>query len=229
MANNDKTRSFQLLVLITTPKLADKAAELFRKGALPIQYRLNAEGTASSEIMDMLGLGSVDKCILVSTIPQHFGEKMLGMLHAKLRLNTVNSGVAFTIPLTGASNLILRLTQSIEEAAFDSKGKDEITMTETKHTLVTAVVNRGFSEDVMNAARTAGARGGTVMHSRCIGNEEATGLWGLSVQEEKEIVLILAKAEDKMAIMRSITEHCGASSEAQGVVVSLPVDSVMGI
>ncbi len=227
MANNDK-RSFQMLVLITTPKLADKAATLFQKGALPIQYRLNAEGTASSDIMDMLGLGSVDKCILLSTIPQHFGEKILDMLHEELKLNTVNSGIAFTIPLTGASNLVLRLAQSIEGTAFDSNGKDESTMTEAKHTVVVAVVNRGFSEDVMNAARTAGARGGTVLHSRSIGSEEA-GAWGLSVQEEKDIVLILAKAEAKVEIMRSITETCGVNSKAQGVVVSLPVDSVMGI
>lgn len=101
-------------------------------------------------------------------------------------------------------------------------------MTEVKHTVVVAVVNRGFSEDVMNAARTAGAHGGTVLHSRSIGSEEA-GAWGLSVQEEKDIVLILAKAEAKVEIMRNITETCGVNSKAQGVVVSLPVDSVMGI
>ena len=104
-----------------------------------------------------------------------------------------------------------------------------MTMTEAKHTLVAAVVNRGFSEDVMNAARAAGARGGTVIHSRCIGNEEATGVWGLSVQEEKEIILILSKAEVKLDIMRSITEMCGVNSKAQGVVFSFPVDSVMGL
>lgn len=225
---NDAKRSFQLLVLITTPKLADTAANLLRRDALPIQYRISAEGTASSDIMDMLGLGSVDKSILVSTIPKHYGEDVLDRLHGKLRLNTVNSGIAFTIPLTGASNLLLQLTQTVGNE-LGSEGKDEMTMTEAKHTLVAAVVNRGFSEDVMNAARAAGARGGTVIHSRCIGNEEATGVWGLSVQEEKEIILILSKAEVKLDIMRSITEMCGVNSKAQGVVFSLPVDSVMGL
>ena len=63
---HEKKVSFQLLVLITTPKLAEHAAEMFKKGALPLQYRFNAEGTASSEIMDMLGLGSIDKKVFWS-------------------------------------------------------------------------------------------------------------------------------------------------------------------
>ena len=58
----EKKVSFQLLTLITTPKLAEKAAEMFKKGALPLQYRFNAEGTASSEIMDMLFLGKGANC-----------------------------------------------------------------------------------------------------------------------------------------------------------------------
>ena len=59
--------------------------------------------------------------------------------------------------------------------------------------------------------------------------EEATGFWGLSVQEEKEIVLILADHEKKTAIMRAVSEKYGMHSEAKGLVLSLPIDSVMGI
>lgn len=219
---------YQLLMLIATPKLADKAADMFLKSALPIQYRLNAEGTASSEIMDTLGLGSTDKAVLVSTVPQSFGNVMLSMLHTQLRLDAVNSGIAFTIPLTGVNNLLLRLMNHTAEETHHN-GKVEHSMTEMKYTLIAAVVNRGFSGEVMDAARAAGAGGGTVVHSRSIGSEEATSFWGLSVQEEKEFVLILADAESKMAIMRGISEACGMHSKAQGLVLSLPIDEVMGL
>ena len=77
MNQNEKIPSFRLFMLITTPKLAERAAEVFRKGAIPIQYRLNAEGTASSEIMDVLGLGSIDKRVLVSIMPKRFSDMML--------------------------------------------------------------------------------------------------------------------------------------------------------
>lgn len=230
MENSQKKLSFQLLTVITTPKLAEKTAELFKKGALPLQYRFSAEGTASSDIMDMLGLGSTDKCVLVSMVPKHLSGIMLEKLHSELQLDTVNSGIAFTIPLNGANNLILRmLTRNTEENVYSSDGKDENSMTESKHVLVAAIVNRGFSGDVMDAAKSAGAKGGTVVHSRHIGNEEVTGFWGLSVQDEKEIVMILSPVEDKLNIMRSISEKCGMNSEAKGIVMSMPIDSVMGI
>jgi len=222
--------NYQMLILIALPKLADKAADMFLQANLPLQLRINAEGTASSEIMDTLGLGSVDKCILMSYVPQMLGKQMLGMLHTRLRLDAINSGIAFTIPLTGVSNLMLRMMNRAAENHENSNSrKGEFTMGDTKYTLIAATVDRGFGGDVMNTARTAGAGGGTIVHSRGIENEEATGFWGLSVQEEKEIVLILAEHEKKLAIMKAISETYGMQSKAKGVVVSLPVDDVMGI
>ena len=230
MELNQKKPSYQMLILIATTKLADKAADMFLKIDLPIQYRLHAEGTASSEIMDTLGLGSVDKCILISTVPKTVGSAMLGLLHSELRLDAVNSGIAFTIPLTGVSNLMLRMmNHTAEKNEFLGNGKGENTMTDSNYTLIAAIVDRGFSGEVMDAARATGAGGGTVVHSRAIESGEATGFWGLSVQEEKEIVLILADHEKKTAIMRAVGEKCGMHSEAKGLVLSLPIDSVMGI
>lgn len=226
----ERQETYQLLMLIATPKLADKAAEMFLKSALPIQYRLGAEGTASSEIMDALGLGSTDKAVLISTVPESFGRVMLGLLHSELRLDAVNSGIAFTIPLTGVSNLLLRMMQkTAQDSTAKEHGKGDNTMANRTHTLIAAIVDRGYSDEVMDAARAAGAGGGTVVHSRSIGSEEATSYWGLSVQEEKEIVLILAETESKMAIMTAVGEKCGMHSEAKGLVLSLPIDAVMGL
>ena len=81
----------------------------------------------------------------------------------------------------------------------------------------------------MEAAREAGAGGGTVLHSRHIGNEAINEFWGFSVQEEKEIVLILSDVDKKVEIMKKISESCGMNSEAQGIVMSLPIDSVIGV
>lgn len=222
--------NYQLLMLIATPKLADQAADMFLKSALPIQYRLNAEGTASNEIMDTLGLGSIDKGILISTVPRSLGDAMLRMLHSKLRLDAVNSGIAFTIPMTGVSNLLLRMmNKTAEDEDILNKKGDDTAVATANYALIAAIINRGFSGEVMDVARAAGAGGGTVVHSRSIGSEDAKNFWGLSVQEEKELVLILAKHEIKTDIMRAISERWGMQSEAKGVVLSLPIDSVMGL
>lgn len=218
---------YQLIVLIATPKLVDSAAEMFLKRKLPLQFRLTAEGTASSEIMDTLGLGSIDKGVLISTVPKKFGYEMLSLLHEKLRLDMINSGIAFTLPLTGSSKLVLNMMNKISESIEESEMSEN--MSESKYSLITVIVDRGFSGEVMNCAREAGAGGGTIIHSRAIENEEATGFWGLSVQEEREMLLILAKKDDKVKIMSAISEKFGIKSEAKGIVVSLPIDSVMGI
>ena len=68
-----------------------------------------------------------------------------------------------------------------------------------------------------------------MIRSRRIGNEETTSFWGLSVQDEKEIVLILTACANKVSIMKCIGESCGMHSDAQGIVMSLPIDSVVGI
>lgn len=230
MENQEKTPSFQLLVLITNPKLAEKATRIFRKSTLPIQYRLNAQGTASSEIMDMLGLGSIDKCILMSTVPRQLGDAMLIRLRQELRLGAVNSGIAFTISLTGMNKLLMRmLMKSDEENAAHNIRKVGNIMSDTKYALVVAAVNIGFSGDVMDAAKAAGASGGTVIHSRWIGNEEIAASWGLSMQEEKELVLILSEEDKRVEIMSGISEKCGMRSDAKGLVMSLPIDAVMGL
>lgn len=230
MENHEKVPSYQLLVLITNPKLAEKATKIFRKSTLPVQYRLNAVGTASSEIMDMLGLGSIDKCVLMSTVPCQQGNAMLTRLRQELHLGAVNSGIAFTVSLTGMNKLLFRmLKKEEEENEIHSTGKAGNNMSDTKYALIAATVNIGFSGDVMEAAKAAGASGGTVIHSRWIGNEEVAASWGLSMQEEKEIVLILSEEEKKVEIMSAISEKCGMRSDAKGLVMALPIDSVMGL
>ena len=226
MSNVNKHPSYHMLILIATPKLTDKAAQMFRSQNLPIQYRMSAQGTASSDIMDTLGFGSIDKCILISTVTADFGRQMLSQLHTRLRLDAVNSGIAFTIPLTGATDHLVRMMNSGPKG--DNR-KDTTTMAENNYTLIAAIVDRGFGGDVMDAAKAAGAGGGTIINSRGIQSEGAADFWGLGLQEGKQIVLILAEHKDKLAIMSAISEKCGMNTEAKGVVLSLPIDSVMGL
>jgi len=221
----EKLPTLRLLMLIAAPKLAEKAAEMFKQHQVIIQYRFNAEGTAPSEIADTWGFGGVDKGVLLSVMHRTRAEDMLKILHTQLQLDTINSGIAFTMPLSGVSNIILKMLSRHDV----NEERNEEKMSDIKHVLIAAVVDRGFSGEVMTAAREAGARGGTVIHSRNIEDKEVATFWGVSSQEEKEIVMILADVTDKVSIMKKICEKCGVNSDAHGVVMSLPIDSVLGI
>ena len=102
-------------------------------------------------------------------------------------------------------------------------------MSESEYTMIAAIVNQGFSGEVMKAARTAGAVGGSVLHSRGIGASDEVNSWGFNLQDEKEIVIIVTEKESKLAIMQAIGENCGLKSDAKGIVVAIPVEDALGL
>lgn len=99
----------------------------------------------------------------------------------------------------------------------------------SEYSLIATIINRGFSDDVMDAARDAGARGGTVVYAHGTGLHEGNGFFGLSIHPEKELILILADEEHRKEIMQAIVRHNGLSTEGAGITFSLPVTNVAGI
>ena len=144
-----------------------------------------------------------------------------------LEFGKVNSGIAFTVPMDGGTKLVSRILEKMDGEHGD--GKEDITMSDEKYSVIAAIVDRGYSTEVMTAAREAGASGGSVIHSRHISDGNVSTLFGFSANEDKEIVLIVATADSRAEIMAKISERCGIHSEAKGAVISLPIESVVGL
>ncbi len=116
----EKNFSLRILTLITSPKLAKKATDMFHAGSIPTHYQLCAKGTASSDMMDIMGLGSIDKTMLLSIMPKSFSDEMLRKIKKELKLGVPGNGIAFTIPLSGANTLIFRMLQQLTDESFTS-------------------------------------------------------------------------------------------------------------
>ncbi len=228
MYTAEKLPSFRILTLISTPKLADRASDLLKSSGLITHYRITGLGTAPSEMMDLLGLGDVDKALILAVLPKESAASMLKTFKKELKLGQFNTGIAFTLPLKSGTNFFLRLLAD-GNPDENHPEKETISMNSNQFSLLCAIVNPGYSADVMNAARAAGAGGGTVIHSRQIANDEKLAAHGLPLQDEKEIVLIVTREEGKAAIMNAISTACGMQSEAKGHVISLPIDAVKGL
>ena len=225
---NAKKSFPRMLVLVTTPRLAEKAMKIYEADGLPLHFRLNATGTASSEMMDILGLAGTEKNILLSVVPRCAADDMMTKLKRMIKIESVNSGIAFTIPINAASTLAIRICESAALSATNDK-KGGKRMSESKYTMIAAIVNQGYSDHVMEAARAMGAGGGTVIHSHRISNEAFAGAWGLGMDNDKEIVMIVAENESRAAIMQAIGDACGVKSEAKGVVIALPIENTIGL
>ncbi len=94
----------------------------------------------------------------------------------------------------------------------------------TQYQLLVCIVNAGFSQNVMEAARAAGARGGTIIRGRGSANPEAEEFFNISIQPDKEVVLILVTSEIKDAVMTAVFKNSGLSTDGQGIAFSLPVE-----
>ena len=203
-------------------------------------------GTASSEILDLLGIGANAKAMITCLEQTSLIPVLMRETRKKLGLYSPGAGIAFTVPLSAINDpvmLIFGQNSSQKEntapgpdtagsaPAEGGGGKmaDDHSGEKFTNDLIISFVNKGYSDDLMNTAREAGASGGTVISARGQAHEGAVRFFGVSVQDEKEIVLILSGREKKVPIMRAISEAHGLNSKAQGIVLSLPVDNVMGL
>ena len=98
-----------------------------------------------------------------------------------------------------------------------------------RHEVIFCIVNTGFSDDAMDAAREAGARGGTVIRARGTANQDAEKLFNIAIQPEKEIVMILIEKELKNDILHALYKKVGLSTPGQGIAFAMPVDNVVGL
>ena len=90
--------------------------------------------------------------------------------------------------------------------------------------LILCIVNAGFSQNVMEAARAAGAKGGTILRGRGSANPEAEEFFNITIQPDKELVLILVSAGIKEEVLKAVYKNSGLSTEGQGIAFSLPVE-----
>ena len=102
-------------------------------------------------------------------------------------------------------------------------------MTGSNYEMILCIVNTGFSETVMDAAKEVGARGGTIIHARGTANKEAEQFFHITIQPDKEIVMILVPSEIKDDVLHAVYRQAGLKTEGQGIAFSIAVDEAVGL
>lgn len=215
-----------MLVVICNRKQEKRMQAFYHKNELPVVYTLHGKGTANSDILDSLGLESSEKNIYMSVVTNDTWKNLKQDLSRQMRMELPGSGIAFTIPFSsvGGRGVLEFLVQGQE-----FKKEEESTLKDTKYELLVAVANQGYIDSVMDAARSAQAYGGTVLHAKGTGKEKAEKFLGVSLAAEKEMIFIVTKKEQRNAIMEAIMKKTGLDHAEQTIVFSLPVTSTMGL
>ena len=215
-----------LMTTIVDRKIVKKYLELYRENDLQVMFLTLGYGTATNEVLDYLGLDSIEKAVAYSVVEEDTWISVKKELQHKLRIDAPGGGIAYITPLSSVGGK-KTLDFLLENSNYVKK--EESALKNTTHDLIVVIAEQGYTNLIMDAAREAGAYGGTVVHAKGTGMASAEKFMGISLSEEKEIVYIVTKTEEKNAIMKAIMEHAGYESKAKAVCFSLPVTDTAGL
>lgn len=215
-----------LMITVADRKQLPTFLEFYEKNQVNVGVLALGRGLASSEVLDYLGLEDAIKAVAVSVVTDSVWAALKKGLEQELRIDIPGSGIVFTVPMgsIGGKRQLLFLT-----AGQNYEKGEESVLKGTDHELVIVITNQGYTELVMDAARDAGAAGGTMLHAKGVGMKYAEKFLGVSLVAEKELILMVVKTEKKNEIMKAVMDEAGLESRARSVVFSLPVTSTAGL
>ena len=218
----------KLLISIVNNKDEVRLKEVIDECSVSLALAFSGTGTAHSQVLDYLGIGETEKIIALSLIPESDEETIMREIRTKISLYLVGRGISFTVPLTGISEIVANgLTGAASNKTVD--GGKIMTNETRQYDLIVAAVAAGLAEEAMEAARSAGAAGGTIIHAHSLNNAKAEQFIGVSLLQEQDVLLILTKREGKLPIMQALFDKVGLKTQANGIIVSVPVDRTAGI
>lgn len=186
------------------------------------QWQTRGRGTASSELLNILGIGTPERDVVFALATAQSAAHLFHSLSDGLGANTHTRGIMCCLPLSAINGLLAAALNHLETLETESGG--EPMEFDSRYSLIMVLVNPGYTDDVMATAKAAGARGGTVLRARWTGDDAVHDIMGITVQAEREILFIVSPRRDRAAIMEAVNTKHGLRENPQAVVCSLPVE-----
>jgi nitrogen regulatory protein PII len=191
--------SYKLLVSIVphdSGELISNAAKSAGAGGGTIAM---GRGTASNGVLQLLGLGDTSKDIVYIILEEEKCENVKAAI-VQASESKKHFGVLFTLKVGS----FVKAGSNKSDVISESKGEE--TMADNTYQMINVIVNKGYAEDAMAAARKAGAGGGTIISARGTAKEGDAAFFGMTIVPEKDMLMILVPSDKKDAIVNAITE-----------------------
>ena len=208
------------IITITDRSRGGEFAAWFQGQGATLVLTALGRGTATTEILDCLGLEASEKAVLLCMLPSRGG--LLRKAAKELWLDVPGRGVMMAVPVSSIGGAAAK--DYLLQGEAEDRMEKELT-----HELIVVIANQGATDRVMDAAGAAGATGGTAVHAKGTGTDLVRKFFGVSIASEQEMVFILARSEAKKPIMKAIMEKAGMQTDAQALAFSLPVTDLAGL
>lgn len=211
------------VISIINPDSLDLLSAICEELSLPLSVILHGRGTAVQSMLDLLGIESTEKRVVLSIANEEKTKALFTAEKHRLHIGVPGHGIVIAVPVKSIGG-----GKAVAYLNGDSKLEKHAPTLNYAYELIVAIASEGSTDMVMNAARAAGARGGTVLHGKGTGAKDAPKFYNISIAEEKELVLIVAAADQKSEIMREILHKAGPGTAAGAIVFSMPTTEVAG-
>ncbi len=217
-------KNIYFLITIIRRSDTEEYESFYSKHNVKTLYAISCNGTVHKRTLDLLGIERTEKTMLVTITDGSSLQKLTRALTAEMKIDLPDRGVAMAVPLASVGGA-QTLGYFTDEQIDNTKEIEDMC---SDYELIVAIYERGFTDMVMDAARSAGAGGGTTIKARGTGAKAAEKFFGISLASEKEIVFIVSDVHKKKDIMRAIMHEAGVNTEAHALVFSLPVSETAG-
>lgn len=218
--NNINFNFFELVYIIVNHGLGSRVLQKAKKHGVAGGTIFLSKGTVKSSLLNFLSLYDERKEIVVMGADQITTEQVLSKLNKEFKFEKPNHGIAFTI----------NLNDIIGSRNYPSNDKKtERGAKESMYQVIISIVNRGDAENVIEAAQSAGSKGGTIINGRGSGINETTKLFNMDIEPEKEIVFILSKDNTTDNIVNAIKERLNIEEPGNGIIFIQDVNNTYGI
>jgi nitrogen regulatory protein PII len=212
---------FDLIVTVVDFGLGSKVIKTARESGISGGTIFLGTGTVDNRLLEILSLDHVRKEIAIMVTESSVAYEALDKLNEKFHFDKPNHGIAFIIPVSE----VYGTRDSVSETIIKKDRGDENTM----YKAIFTIVDRGKGENVMDAAKSAGAKGGTIINARGSGIHETEILFSMPIEPEKEVVMILAKNEIVDNITSTIREELKIDEPGMGIMFTLDVSKSYGL
>ena len=211
------------ILSIINPYGANIMNRICEELSLPIVLSTPCRGTATRSMLDLLGMDSKDRRLFITVASPEQTLALVQEQRKRLYIDAPGNGVTIGVPIksVGGSKTLAFLSNG-----QNVKGAPTLSF---EYELIMVIANQGATNQVMDAARSAGARGGTVIHANGTGMKRAEQFFGISLSSEKELILIVTATKQKNAIMQNVMKKAGLETGAKAIAFSLPVSDTAGL
>lgn len=211
------------VISVVQPSDGEKLLGICRELELPVTLSVLGRGTALKSMLDLLGIESTERRIVINIASAEKTTALIKKLKHSLYIGVPGHGIVAAVPVKSIGGG--KTLAYLNDGNKDVKYSPDLSF---PYELLIAIANSGRTDMVMNAARAAGARGGTVLHGKGTGSENVERFYNFSIASEKELIMIVAEKSNKSEIMKAIVRNAGPDTEAGAIVFSLPISEAAG-